>query len=37
MTESEGECIQRFSSTPIMDRGILLKATWQLGLDSVLS
>jgi len=31
------ECAQRFSSTPIMDRGILLGATWQSGLDSMFS
>src|SRR5258708_5753287 len=28
--------VERFSSTPIMDRGILLWAKWQLGLDSML-
>jgi hypothetical protein len=33
----EGEYTQRFSSTAIMDRGILLGARWQLGSDSVFS
>jgi hypothetical protein len=32
---SEGKCLQRFLSTAIMYPGILLWATWQLGLDSM--
>ncbi|MGB7151867.1 MAG: hypothetical protein WBD45_22105, partial [Terriglobales bacterium] len=31
MACADGECAPRFSSTPIMDRGILLGATWQSG------